>query len=230
MRKEMIKKGRGWLALLLCGILLLPCAGGRLPAAAEATLEEADTQPEGEQAGSADAPGDAAAEEDGVLELQALMEASGVENTEGMDLEELTEALENAAMSEYFSSDTGLRFQYPASLQFADDSAQVARNADGSLRMIVESVAGDQDLTLEMIRQAMLFSLPGAEEKEYQENGCLRFDGKTESGEYRTELFVKTDSWLHHITFEGSAEVWANLEPSLEYMIYSITTDETEVG
>ena len=170
-------------------------------------------------------------EEEGVGEIQPLLTLDGIEENEGMDLEQVTETYSSEAMNEYYNSENGFRMQYPSSFSF-DENAGVATafSPDHRVRMTIESVEGSSGLTPEIISQAITLDSPEAETKEYSGSSCYRFDRKGEDGSLQIDLYVFTASWLHHIAFEISEGSEETIVPYLDYMINSISTDETDVG
>ena len=84
-----------------------------------------------------------AAEEQGVQEIQQLLEVSDVENTEGMGLEELTEAFTEKAMSDYLDSATGFSMQYPSVFVFDEENdTATAYTEDGRASLSIENMQG----------------------------------------------------------------------------------------
>ena len=74
-------------------------------------------------------------EEQGLDEIQALIEMSDVKDTEGMSLEEMTDAFADTSMCEYMDSVTGFSMQYPAVFQFGEGQGGLtAVSADGKQR------------------------------------------------------------------------------------------------
>ena len=104
---------------LICAILLIAAV---LPTCAE----------EGESA-----------EEQGVQEIQQLLEVSEVENTEGMGLEELTEAFSEKTMSDYADGMTGFSMQYPSVFVFDEEKdSMTAYTEDRTASLSIESMQG----------------------------------------------------------------------------------------
>ena len=155
---------------------------------------------EAEDTGGAD---EAVYEEEGVGEIQPLLTLDGIEEDEGMDLEQVTETYSSEAMNEYLNSDNGFRMQYPSSFSFDENAGMAtAFSPDHRVRMTIESVEGSSGLTPDVISQAIMLDSPEAETKEYPGSSCYRFDRKGEDGSLQIDLYVFTASWLHHIAFE----------------------------
>ncbi len=175
--------------------------------------------------------GEAVPEEEGILEIQPLMEGTSVEDTEGMDLEQLTEAVTNEAMSEYWNSDTGFRMQYPATFIFSEEGGIAqAVDPEGMIRMTIECMPRDAALTEEMIQQAIMLDSPDARIRRYEESDCLRFDRDQDDGSLIIDLYVFAPTKIHHISIACAEAASETTSTWLEYMIHSIQTDETDVG
>lgn len=172
-----------------------------------------------------------AAEEEGLQELQPLLELSAVEDTDGLDLEQLTQTIDNEAMSEYFNSETGFSMRYPSSFVFSEDSGTAAAaSSDGKIHMIIEAIPRDEALTMEVIQQVIMMDSPDAGITKYPESDTIRFERKQDDGSLLVDVYMFTESMLHHVSItcaDGSEEV---LHTYLDYMINSMTTNETEVG
>ena len=170
-----------------------------------------------------------ATEEQGVQEIQQLLEASEVENTEGMDLEGLTEAFSEKAMSDYADSLTGFSMQYPSSFQFDEErDTTTAFTEDGKASLTVENMQGK--LTEEMLLEAIKLEVPDAEPQKY-ENKCLRVDRMTGDGtRCRTDLYLVAKESFHHVILEYPAEEQETWGAYIEYMINTMATKESEQG
>ena len=105
-------------------------------------------------------------EEQGLDEIQPLIEMSDVKDTEGMSLEEMTDAFADAAMCEYMDSVTGFRMQYPATFQFSEGTnGLTAATADGKATMSIENLEHDGSLTREILMEAIKLEVPGFDGK-----------------------------------------------------------------
>ena len=195
----------GKLLALICAALLI--AAG-LPARAEET-----------------------AEEQGVQEIRQLLEVSDVENADGMDLEELTEAFTEKAMSDYLDSVTGFSMQYPSSFVFDEEKeTMTASTQDGSARLSIENMQGGQ-LTEEVLLDAIRLEAPEAEPRKYEQNNCIRVDRTLGDGtRCRTDLYLVAKDSFHHVTIEYPAEEKETYAPLIEYMINTMETKESEQG
>lgn len=191
---------------LLCAILLIATV---LPVCAE----------EGE-----------AAVEQGVQEIQQLLEVSEVENTEGLGLEELTEAFSEKTMSDYVDGVTGFSMQYPSVFVFDEEkNTMTAYTQDGKASLSIENMQGG-NLTEEILLGAIKLEAPDAEPRKYEQNNCLRVDRTTENGRCRTDLYLIAKNSFHHVTIEYPAEEQEIYGPYIEYMINTTETKETEQG
>ena len=201
-------------AVLLCATII---------AAALPVCAEEGQEPEGIPGG--------AVEEQGVQEIQQLLEVSQVENTDGMDLEELTEAFSEQAMSEYFDSVTGFSMQYPSVFFFDEEKETTsAATKDGSASLSIENLQGGT-LSEEMLLEAIRLETPDAEPRKYEQNGCLRVDRTLEGGKrMRTDLYLVAKESFHHVTLEYPAGDLETYGPFIEYMINTMETKESEQG
>ena len=100
--------------------------------------------------------------EQGVEEIKPLMEMSDVPESEGMSLEEMTDAFSETAMSEYFDSISGFRMQYPSIFQFNEEAeGNMAVSEDGKATLSIIHQPGG--LTEEMLIEAIKLEFPDAE-------------------------------------------------------------------
>ena len=172
-------------------------------------------------------------EEAGYEEVQGLMEAGDVSDTdtEGMNLEEITETYINQMMGEYYNSVTGLNFQYPSDLIFSEENGMaVAQTEDKSEKMIVESIEADGGLTMETLIEAIRMEDSTCEVTQYEQPECARIQRKTEDGMIQTDLYLMSEKWIHHITLIYPQDRQEKYDTGIEYMIHSITSDETDLG
>lgn len=171
--------------------------------------------------------------EQGVDELQPLLEINDVENTEGMSLEEMTDAFAESAMSEYLDSATGFSMQYPSVFLFDEGQVgSVAFTADGKAMLSIDNMAGNESgLDEKTLEEAIRFETPDAVIQKNEQNGCLRVDriidgGKTE----QTDLYLLTEHSLHHITLRYPAEEQDAYFSYIEYMINTMETNGSDLG
>ena len=208
-----MRKTTGKAALLLCAMII----AAALPVYAE----------EGQASG---VPNESV-EEQGVQEIQQLLEVSEVENTDGMGLEELTEAFSEKAMSDYYDGLTGFSMQYPSIFFFDEEKdATVAATKDGSASLSIENLQGGT-IPEEMLLEAIKLETPNAEPRKYEQNGCLRVDRTLEGGKrMRTDFYLVAKESFHHVTLEYPAEDLETYGPYIEYMINTMETKESEQG
>jgi len=171
-----------------------------------------------------------AAEEQGVQEIQQLLEVSEVENTEGLGLEELTEAFSEKAMSDYADGLTGFSMQYPSVFVFDEEKDSLtAYTADRKASLSIENLQGG-NLTEEILLGAIKLEAPDAEPQKYEQNNCLRVDRTAEGGRRRTDLYLIAKNSFHHVSIEYPAEEQETYGPYIEYMINTMETKESEQG
>ena len=169
-------------------------------------------------------------EEQGLQEIQQLMEISEVENTEGMSLEELTDAVSGNAMSDYQDGVTGFTMQYPSIFQFDEEAdSLIAFTADRQASLTIENMANEGGLTEDILLEAIRMETPDAKPQKNEQNGCLRVD-HTEEGSCRTELYLLTEKSFHHITIVYPAAEQNTFLPYIEYMINTMGTKDTDQG
>ena len=174
------------------------------------------------------AEGDAA--EQGLDEIIPLIEMTEIDGTEGMGLEEMTEAYTENAMGEYMDSVTGFRMQYPSVFQF-DDYGTTATTADGKATLSIDNMSSTNGLDEATLLQAVRLEIPNAEPQKNEQNGCLRFDRETDGGaNIQTDLYFLTEKSFHHITMRYPAAEKDNYQSYLEYMINTMETAGTDLG
>ncbi len=210
----------------IIGVLTLAVVLATLGTMPFAVAEDSMLPPD-ESAGIAEP----APEESGLLELQPLLDAADVDDMEGMDLEQLTEALAEEAMSEYLNSETGFHMQYPSSFSFSEEGGiAIASGESGQIFLMIESMPKGEGLTAEMIQQAIMLDSPDAKIQHYEESGCVRFDRRQDDGSLLVDLYLITDTMIHHVSISCAETAEDMLYTYLDYMIHSISTDETDVG
>ena len=179
----------------------------------------------------AETPQEAA--EQGLDEIKPLIEISEVEiEEEGMSLEEMTDAVEETAMSEYFDSATGFRMQYPSTFLFDEGaSGTFAATADGRATLVIDNMANDNELDKEALKAAISLEMQQPEIQENEQNGCLRIDRVLEEGRTgQTDLYLLTEHSFHHIIIRYPAEEKGTYFTYIEYMINTMETNETDLG
>ena len=170
--------------------------------------------------------------EQGIREIMPLMEISEVDEKEGMSLEEMTEAFEETAMSEYIDNATGFSMHYPSIFIFDEDkSGTFAATADGRATLTIDNMANDTGLDEDTLRNAISLEIQGAEIQKNEQNGCLRIDRVTNEGKNgQTDLYMLTEHSFHHIILCYPAEEKGTYFTYIEYMINTMETDETDLG
>ena len=182
-----------------------------------------------------EAPNDDAAapatEEPAVEEIRPLIENSQVTETEGMGLEELTEAFSETAMSDYADSYTGFFMQYPAFFIFSEDQeASVAYSEDGKAALRIESMPVEGELTEEELKKAIQFEMPDAEILRNEQNGCLRVDRTNDRGQKQTDLYLITGKSFHHVTILYPADEEGLFAAYISYMINTMEIIGSDQG
>jgi len=170
--------------------------------------------------------------EQGLDEIRPLLEMAAVGETEGMNLEEMTNAFTDSAMSEYIDSVTGFVMQYPSVFLFDEEAAgSSAATADGRASLTMDHMINDGTLTEEVLRTAILYEEPDAEILKNEQNGCLRVDRISDDGKYgKTDLYLLTANSFHHIVIRYPAEEKGTYFSYIEYMINTMETKETDLG
>ena len=169
--------------------------------------------------------------EQGLEEIQPLLEMAEVEEKEGMSLEEMTDAFSENAMSEYIDSATGFSMQYPAAFQFDEEKeGTVAATEDGKATLSIENQIL-KDLDKDMLREAIKLEIPDALFQENDQNGCLRIDRIFEKEKIgQTDLYLLTPNSLHHVIIRYPSDEKETYENYIEYMINTMETNETDLG
>lgn len=170
--------------------------------------------------------------EQGLEEIRPLLDISDVEHTEGLSLEEMTDAFAESAMSEYLHSATGFSMQYPSVFLFDEgDGVSRATTSDGSATLSIENTVSNGALTTEMLSEAIRLEVPDAVIQKNEQNGCLRVDRTVNGGKTgKTDLYFQTGKSFHHIIIEYPAEEQGTYFSYIEYMINTMSTDETDLG
>ena len=171
-------------------------------------------------------------EEQALKEIQPLIEISDVGGTEGMSLEEVTEAASGSAMSEYLDGATGFSMQYPSVFVFDEDQDTLtAFTEDRKASLTIENMKNDGNLTEETLLEAIRFGTPDASPQKNEQNGCLRVDSTGGNGnDCRTDLYFVTDASFHHIILIYPEEEKEKYQAYIEYMVNSMGTNHTDQG
>ena len=203
----MIMKGTNRIACLVLTILLLPV----FPAMAETIPEDT---------------------EQGLEEIQPLLEMTDVQDQEGMSLEEMTDAFTESAMSEYYDIITGFSMQYPSIFTFDEElQGSSAATDDRKATLTIDNMENQGGLDEESLRKAIKLENPDADIRKNEQNGCLRVDRVTEDGtKGRTDLYLLTDHSFHHIILCYPAEDQGTYFAYIEYMINTMETNDTDLG
>ena len=170
--------------------------------------------------------------EQGLNELQNLLDMTEVDNKEGLSLEEITDAFSEAVMSEYFDSASGFSMQYPSIFQFSEEeTGDFAATADGKATLRIENNPVQDGLGEETLKTAILFETPDAVILKNEQNGCLRVDKPAADGKTaETDLYLLTKNSLHRIVITYPAEEQGTYFSYIEYMINTMGTNETDLG
>ena len=164
----------------------------------------------------------ATAEEQAVDEIRPLIELSQVSGTEGMGLEELTEAFSETAMNDYSDSFTGFFMQYPAFLVFREDQeAHTAVSEDGSAVLLIENMPNDGELKEEALLEAIRYETPDAPAGDATAPG---------DGFCRTDLYLIAEKSFHHITLRYPAEQKEIYDRYISYMINTMEIQGSDQG
>ena len=170
--------------------------------------------------------------EQGLEEIQPLIEMTDVKDTEGMSLEEMTDAFADAAMCEYMDSVTGFRMQYPATFQFNEGTnGLTAATADGKATMSIENMEHDGSLTREILMEAIKLEVPGFDGKGTEANNCLRVTRNEEKDKMiQTDLYYLTEKSFHHIILRYPSAEEETYSSYIDYMINTMETNDSELG
>lgn len=172
------------------------------------------------------------AAEQGLNEIQPLLEISEVDETEGMSLEEMTDAFSEPAMSEYLDSATGFRMQYPSMFLFDEEnSGTVAATPDGKATLTVDSMENQGELTEATLLEAIRHETKDADIQKNEQNGCLRTNRVIEEGKtVQTDLYFLTEHSFHHIIICFPSEEKGTYFTYIEYMINTMEANDTDLG
>ena len=170
--------------------------------------------------------------EQGVNEIQPLLEMTEVEQQDGMSLEEMTEVVAENAMSEYLDHATGFSMQYPSIFVFNEElPGNTATTADGKATLSVENMENQSGLDEKVLTDAIKLESSDAEIKKNEQNGCLRTDRVTNEGKTgRTDLYLLTKHSFHHVILCYPTEEKESYFTYIEYMINTMETTGTDLG
>lgn len=169
-------------------------------------------------------------QEQGLEEIEQLVEIAQVDNQEGMSLEEITNAFSESAMSEYADSASGFRMQYPSVFQFDEETpGNQAVTADG--KATLEIINHEGALAEETLVESIRLLIPEANPVKNEQNGCLQVDSTENEGKTcRTDLYFLTKKSFHHVIIRFPAEEKEIYSPYIEYMINTMETNDTDLG
>jgi len=187
----------------------------------EAFAESAAALPESPQA-----------EEQGVEEIRQLVEISQVTETEGMNLEELTDSFAENAMADYTDRFTGFSMQYPSFFHFEDEGdAREAKTDDGHARLLIESMPNDGSLSEAVLTEAIRLENPDAEIVRNDQNGCLRISRLLEDRTtMQTDLYLIAEKSFHHVTVRYPADEKERYDLYIGYMINTMEIQGQDQG
>ena len=173
---------------------------------------------------------EAEGEEQGVDEILQMMDISDVEQTEGMGLEEMTEAFTESAMGEYLDAATGFSMQYPSIFQFDENTGNTAATTDGKATLSIENYDTAGGLTKEALLEAIKREVPDFKPGSDDNNGCIRVDRKKDGSTMQTDLYYLTGKSFHHIILTYPAGEEEKYSSYIEYMINTMETNDTDLG
>ena len=170
--------------------------------------------------------------EQGLNEIQPLLEISEMNETEGMSLEEMTDAFSESAMSEYLDSNTGFSMQYPSVFLFDEDNnGTVAVTPDGKAALTIDSMQNQGELTEATLLEAIRYETKDVDVQRNEQNGCLRTDRVTDEGKtIQTDIYFLTEHSFHHIMICYPAEEKGTYFTYIEYMINTMETYDSDLG
>lgn len=175
-------------------------------------------------------PVSAEKQEQGLEEIEQLVEITQVDSREGMSLEEISDAISETAMSEYADSASGFRMQYPSVFRFDDETeGNQAVTEDG--KATLEIINHEGVLAEETLVESIQLLIPDAKPVKHEQNGCLQVDTTEDDGRIcRTELYFLTKKSFHHVIIRFPAEEKDIYSPYIEYMINTMETNDTDLG
>ena len=170
-------------------------------------------------------------EEQGVEEIRQMLGISNVEETEGMSLEEMTDAFADSAMSEYVDHTAGFSMQYPSVFQFDEETGNTAVTADGRASLTIENIGNAGGLTAESLLDAIRLEIPDYNPEGKTRNNCIRADRKVRDGTMiQTDLYHLTEKSFHHIILRYPSDEEEIYSSYIEYMINTMETNDTDLG
>lgn len=170
--------------------------------------------------------------EQGVDEIQQLVEISDLPETEGIGLEELTESFSDTAMADYSDEYTGFFMQYPSIFVFDEQKEfPEAWTADGTAMLRIENMPNEGELTEEALTEAIRLQDENAEIRKNEHNGCLRVDAKEKEGKtIRSDLYLISDRSFHHVVLYYPSDEEERFDLYINYMINTIEINGTDQG
>ena len=170
--------------------------------------------------------------EQGLDEIQPLLDIVNVDEKEGMSLEEMTDVFAESAMSEYMDSVTGFSMQYPSVFLFDENQpGSFAATQDGKATMNIDNMNIEGGLDEETLKKSILFETPDVHILKNEHNGCLRTDRLSEDEKTgQTDLYLLTKHSLHHIVIRYPADEQEVFFSYIDYMINTMETKETDLG
>ena len=172
-------------------------------------------------------PGNA---EQGLEEIQLLLDMADMDEKEGMSLEEMTDAFSENAMSEYLDSETGFSMQYPSIFQFDENTGNTAATTDGKAALSIENYDNNGGLTKEALLEAIKLEVPDFKPASDDNNGCIRKNRKKDGSTIQTDLYYLTEKSFHHIILTYPAGEEEKYSSYIEYMINTMETNDTDLG
>jgi len=171
-----------------------------------------------------------ATQEEGYSEIEALLEINEMGDTEGMSLEEITDAFTNGAMKEYLNEKAGFSMLYPSVFEW-DENGLIAASADGKAMLQIESISNGGVKNLQIIAEMTGKSEPEAQVEYTEKSGLLKMKrtGK-ENAMITVDLYLETDAWIHHAYMVYPADQDEVYDPYIPYMLNSMTSSEAEQG
>ncbi len=228
-KKEDAVMNRNWkrmLSALAAGLMtVLPALAEDLAPEKAAAQNAAASETAGEKA-----DGEATVDT-GFSEIESLLDASRMTDTEGMTLEEITDAFNNGAMKEFLNQESGFSVQYPALFEFQDNAGYQAVSGDGLAILEITSVPNGGEKLLKSILEITKNEVKDARTEYQPEAGILllkRTDDDTAM--VYADLYLETSAWLHHVSLMYPRDQDPVYDPYLMYILNSMTSGESEQG
>ncbi len=167
-------------------------------------------------------------EEDALHELEPLLKDSDLEKTNGMDLEAFSAEYLNQYLMEYYDSETGFSFLYPAWFVMDEQNGTQAQSQDGLSTMTINVT----ELSAPMTEEELNMSVRNSGYSDVTSFGEGRFLAK-ENGEDGT-LMIKvcqlTEGCIYSVEMSYPREQQDQYTVYIEYLINSMTADDTDLG